>query len=252
MNNEALQFVSRFDAQPTRWSMIQKAHGHSMAGGEEARNYLVMRYSAAIRSYVKVMTRNDDQADELTQDVIVRLLQGDFAGADPQRGRFRDLLKTAVRNMVRNRWAKQKTRRTVDLDVAEVDPEESSEVDHAWTESWQHQLLELAWARLQAYQDSHAGSVAHTALKTRTDFPDDTSEELAARLAERLNKPVKPDQARQLVRRARVRFAEFLLEEIADGLTEPTPDNIQEELGQAGLLELVRSYLPAENTGSED
>lgn len=248
MNTDLQQFVSRFDAQATRWSMIRQAHGQSIEGGDEARRYLVMRYSAAIRSYVKAMTRDDDQADELTQDVMVRLLQGDFAGADPQRGRFRDLLKTAVRNMVRNRWAKQNVRKTVDFDVAEAEPAESPESDQVWADSWQKHLLNLAWDRLRDYQDTHSGSVAYTALKTRTDFPDDSSEALAERIAHQIGKPVRPDQARQLVRRARVRFAEYVVAEVVDGLEVATPENIQEELAQAGLLELVRDYLPTENT----
>ena len=44
--------------------------------GSDARNMLVMRYSPAIRSYVRAMTKNDEEADELSQDVVV---------ADPQR-----------------------------------------------------------------------------------------------------------------------------------------------------------------------
>lgn len=39
-------------------------------------------------------------ADELSRDVVMKLLRGGFAGADPGRGRFRDLPKVAVRNQV--------------------------------------------------------------------------------------------------------------------------------------------------------
>lgn len=237
-------FVSRFDAQPTRWSMVQRAHDKSAGDGPAARQYLVMRYSPAIRSYVRAITRNEDQADDITQDVIVRLLQGDFAGADPHKGRFRDLLKTAVRNMTRNVWAKQKVRKSVEFDVSQVEQASIQEHDAAWDEGWQRNLLSLAWRRLEEYQESYASSNAHTVLKLRTDFPDDSSEELAKRLESVLHKPFRADQARQQLRRARVRFAEFLVEEVADMLDAPTPQRIEEELSSLGLLEQIRDCLP--------
>ena len=68
----------------------------------EARNVLVLRYLPAMRRYIAALLRGGPDADDVTHDVVVRLLSGDFAGADPARGRFRDLLKTAIRNIVRN------------------------------------------------------------------------------------------------------------------------------------------------------
>ena len=105
----------RLDAITTRWSLIRQAHMVDRDAAE-ARKALVLRYAKAVRSYVGGMLRNREDADELAQDVVVRLLKGDFAGADPTRGRFRDLLKTAARNMVRNFWEKQSRRRPVDAD----------------------------------------------------------------------------------------------------------------------------------------
>jgi hypothetical protein len=202
-----------------------------------------MRYSPAIRSYVRAMTRDEDQADDITQDVMVRLLQGDFAGADPSKGRFRDLLKTAVRNMTRNMWAKQRVRKTVDYDITQVERVEAEPDESLWEEKWRKQLLDLAWGQLREYQATHPGSVAYTILKLRTDFPDDSSDDLARRMIESVGKPVRADQARQQLRRARVRFAEFLVAEVADGVAAATPEQIEEELGHVGLLDLIRDVL---------
>ena len=66
----------------------------------------MLRYSAAIRRYMRAILQDHARADELAQDAVVRLLSGDFAGADPNRGRFRDLLEVSVRNMARNHWEK--------------------------------------------------------------------------------------------------------------------------------------------------
>src|SRR5262245_5988742 len=99
----------RIDAITTRWSLLRLAHDAS-ADTVQARQALVLRYASAIRRYLGAVLRSRDDADELAQEVIVRLMRGDFAGADPSRGRFRDFLKTAVRNMVSNHWSKQSRR----------------------------------------------------------------------------------------------------------------------------------------------
>jgi len=111
---------SRLEAISTRWSLLRRAHGESITSAGEARSAIVLRYLPAIRRYIGALLQSDQDVDDVTHDVVVRLLSGDFAGADPARGRFRDLLKTAIRNMVRNRWAREKRRRSTGLDAAEV------------------------------------------------------------------------------------------------------------------------------------
>jgi len=205
---------------------------------------LVMRYSPAIRSYVKAMTRNDDEADELSQDVVVRILKGDFAGADPDRGRFRDLLKVAVRNMVRNYWEKQNRRRPADVDVQDAETGKADPENDPWLESWRTNLLSLAWSKLEDYETENANSVAHSVLRLRAEHPGDDSRQLAAKLSEQVGREFKPDATRQQLRRARLRFAEFLIEEIADGLDDPGPQRLQEELIALGLYEHIKDALP--------
>jgi RNA polymerase sigma factor (sigma-70 family) len=204
----------------------------------------------AVRRYVGAIVQNDQEADDLTQDVAVRLLSGDFAGADPNRGRFRDLLKVAIRNMVRNRWNRQKTRRVVNADVGNLAAEESDE-DH-WTAEWRHSVLELAWKALEQHERTHPGSVAHTLMQLRASHTDDTSEQLASRLSEKLGQPVRADAVRQRLRRARLQFADLLLAEVAKGLRDPTPEQIEDELGELGLLDTLRELLPDGWRGTTD
>ena len=236
----------RLDGIETQWSLVQRAHQGTIVSGNDARQALVMRYSPAIRSYVKAMTRDDEEADEISQDVVVRLLQGDFAGADPQRGRFRDLLKVAVRNMVRNHWDKQNRRRGVDFDLQLMqDDEIPAEIDE-WLVHWRTNVLEIAWSALERYQRTHAGSIAYTVLRLRADAPQDNSDQLAATLSEHLGKEVRPDSFRQQLRRARVRFAEFIVEEIASGMVRADPARIQEELICLGIYEHVKDVVRLE------
>jgi RNA polymerase sigma-70 factor (ECF subfamily) len=120
----------------------------------------------------------------------------------------------------------------------------AEEADAAWDETWRVTALENTWAALQNYERTHRGSVAHTVLSLRVDHPDDDSPQQAERLSKAIGKTVNAAAARQQLHRARLRFAQLLLEEIARSLDQPTPDRVQEELVTLGLMEYVREFLP--------
>jgi len=241
---------SRLDAIATHWTLIRAAHTSGKPQEvAAARHALVLRYARAVRRYVGGIARNTDDADELAQEVMVRLMNGDFGGADPNRGRFRDLLRTAVRNMVRKHWAKANRRKAADLDP-DVLGAADERADAEWDGAWQQNVLDHAWAALKEYERSAPGTRAHTVLKLRTDFPTDTSEQLAERLSAKVSSPIRPDACRQMLRRARVRFATLLIDEIRMGLADPSPDRVTDELAALGLLEHVRDFLPADWSSS--
>ena len=170
-------------------------------------------------------------------------MAGDFAGALPERGCFRDLLRVAIRNMVRNHWKRDKRRCAVDVDVAEVAGDYEAD-DRRWLAEWRRSVLDLAWKDLDHEQQSKPGSVAYTLLRLRIDYPDDTSEQLAARLSKTIGQPVRADAVRQKLRRARLQFVDLLLTEVASGLGYPTPERIEDELTALGLMDLIRELLP--------
>ena len=173
-----------------------------------------------------------------------RILKGDFAGADPDRGRFRDLLKVAVRNMVRNHWDKQNRRRPVDLDVGDAEKGAEDPEQDPWLEGWRNNLLSIAWSKMEEYQSANPTSIAYTVLRLRAEHPGDDSKQLAEKLSEAVGRTIKPDTTRQQLRRARLRFAEMLVEEIADGLDQPDQTRVQEELISLGLYEHIKDALP--------
>ncbi len=250
MSREAGRAVAadtRLDEINTQWSLMRLAQAGSFTDSGPARQALALRYSGAIRRYVGALVRDDADADELAQDVLVRILRGDFAGADPQRGRFRDLLKVATRNMVRTFWSRQQRRRGAALDVDDMADEKfQAESEAAWQATWQMAVLNLAWRAIEAFEQTHAGSVAHTVLKLRAEYPDDDSEQLATRLSQVTGRTFAAPATRQQLRRSRLRFAQLLAEEVAHGLKDPAPANIEAELRELGLMEYVREFLPAD------
>jgi DNA-directed RNA polymerase specialized sigma24 family protein len=243
--DEASETPTRLDEIPTRWSLLRLAHRATLSTAQEARNALVLRYARAIRNYVGALIRCEQDADEVAQEVVVRLLRGQFAAADPHKGSFRRLLMVAAHNLVRTYWAKQRRQPLGDIDLEGVahEPEELA-LEEECLANWKKAVLELAWKALEEYQLSHPGSIACTVLRLRAQYPDDDSETLARRLGEKLGKPFSADALRQQLRRARVRFAQGLIEEVASGLNEPTPSRVEEELIEAGLMPYVRDFLP--------
>lgn len=234
--------ASRLEGIPTRWSLVQLAHATSPQNATAARQVLVLRYAKSIRRYVGGIVRNSEDADELAQEVVMRLMKGDFAGADPTRGRFRDLLKTATRNMVHNHWAKANRRKTADADLDLVGKDDAD--DPQWVVEWQTNVLDHAWQALKEFERKSPTSPAYTLMKLRTEFPDASSDELAEKLGAKTGTAVRADACRQMLRRARLRFAEALVTEIGVGLADPSPTRVAEELAALGLLEYVQDFLP--------
>ena len=174
---------SRLEAISTRWTLLRQAHAGSTFSSAEARNTLVLRYLPAVRRYVGVMMQGDEAAADVTPRISWCGCWTAISAGGSGRGRFRDLLKVAIRNMVRNAWAPQKRRRPVALDVAELAAEAADPDDDVWLKAWRKSVLDLAWKALEQQQRQQPGSVAYPLLRLRIEHPDDTSEQLAERLS---------------------------------------------------------------------
>lgn len=247
MKNEEAGFSLRLDQIETQWSLLLQAHEMASA---DALNTLVLRYSPVIRGYIRNLTRNDADADELAQEAVIRILKGDFSGADPKRGRFRDLLMVAVKNMVRNHWGRlnRSPRTGVELPESAESDEDSggldATADELWLSQWRAHLIEIGMSRLERYQQESPGNAAYTALQLRSSFPELDSNALAEKLSAITGREINAAAYRQILKRGRVRFAEYIVEEVAHGLEQADVGRVQEELIDVGLYEYIRDVLP--------
>jgi RNA polymerase sigma-70 factor (ECF subfamily) len=243
--NETASRLSRLE---TRWEELERGH---KAGGDEAQRALrelVRRYYGAAYRYLLATVRSAEVAEELTQDFAVRFLRGDFKNADPGKGRFRDFLKASLRNLARKRWDednRQRDRGPQPLpqgaevagrggDPAEEGPE--------FLQAWREELLAQAWQAL-ARTEQESGVPCYTVLRLKTDQPDLHSARLAEVVAAHLGKPMTEAGVRQAVKRARARFGELLVEEVARSLGRPSLDELEQELLDLGLLVYCRPSL---------
>jgi RNA polymerase sigma factor (sigma-70 family) len=231
-------YLSRID---TLWTVVNQAHrnGEEVA---EAQRKLLERYGGAARRYLLAATRDADAADELFQEFAVRFLRGGLRGANPTRGRFRDFLKGVLIHMVVDY---HKRDRKQPLSLAPDHPEPAammtSEQDEAFRISWRDDLLARTWAALKA--EEKPAQPFFAVLRFRADHPDVSSQEMAERLSHDLGKALSAAGVRQTLHRARERFADLLLNEIAQALDQPTSEAIEEELAELELLDHCRPAL---------
>ena len=87
------------------------------------------------------------------------------------------------------------------------------------------------------------GPPLYTVLRFRGDHPDLRSPEMAEQLAAQLGKAMTAVALRQTLHRAREKFATLLLEEVVQSLDNPTPEQLEQELIDLGLLEYCRAAL---------
>jgi RNA polymerase sigma-70 factor (ECF subfamily) len=66
---------------------------------------------------------------------------------------------------------------------------------------------------------------------------------MAERLTAQLGRPLTSAGVRQLLHRARERFADALLEEVAQSLARSTDEHIEQELTELGMLDYCRPAL---------
>src|SRR5689334_5970041 len=84
----------------TAWTALFRAHAGPADAGRSARDEILERYGKPVYRYLRAAVGDPDVADELYQEFALRLVRGDFHNARPDRGRFRDFLRTCLSNLI--------------------------------------------------------------------------------------------------------------------------------------------------------
>lgn len=210
-----------------------------------AQQQLLERYGSPVRRYLQGILRNSEAADDLFQEFALRFLHGRLDGFNPERGRFRDFIKGVLFHLVaehHRRQRRQPCAMPANCPEPADNPPTLADQDREFLASWRNDLLARAWAALAAFEQT-TGQISYTVLRFRADHADLPSPKMAEQLSVQLGKPLTATGVRQMLHRARERFAEFLLEEVAQSLVNPVPEQLEQELIELGLLEHCRSAL---------
>jgi RNA polymerase sigma-70 factor (ECF subfamily) len=218
----------------TLWTVVSRAHGGSGQGVSAAQGELLQRYNRAIQRYLLGALHDPEAADELGQEFALRFIRGDFAGADPQRGRFRDFVKGVLSHLIADFYRKRARLRNLPEGMPEpAAPDPGS--DKEFLKSWRDELMQHAWDAL-ADEQARTGKPFHTVLRFRTDHPELKSDQLAEQLPTLLGSKVTAAWVRQTLHRARQKFIDLLLHAVLDTMSQPTMDDLEAELGELGLM----------------
>jgi RNA polymerase sigma-70 factor (ECF subfamily) len=224
----------------TQWTKLFAAHQDQGDAAAAAQRELLLRYYGAVYRYLLGTLRDPAAAEELAQEFAVRFLRGDFKRADPQRGRFRDFLKAALRHLAHDHWRRQ-DKAPVPLPSDGAEPAEPDDaLGQPFLDRWREELLAQAWAAL-AEVERQGGQPYHAVLRGKVDGV--RSAQLAARLSAERGKPFTEDGVRQVLHRARKKFAELLVDEVGRSLQTSDPEALERELIELGLLDYCRSAL---------
>jgi RNA polymerase sigma-70 factor (ECF subfamily) len=187
----------------TAWSEVYSAH---QGQGDEmlvAQRRLLLRYYQPVFRYLRAMVHDAEAAEDLTHEFVVRFLRGDFKRADPSRGRFRDLVKRALRHLAIDYWRRKRAEKERTSDSfweewpaapAEADwrrcppprrrgaaggetnrrrrrprrpdPVDTAEADRTFLRGWRVEVLSQAWRALAQFQEQ-TGCSYHTVLRLR-------------------------------------------------------------------------------------
>ncbi|CAN5293607.1 hypothetical protein BH10PLA2_BH10PLA2_07950 [soil metagenome] len=235
----------RLSRMQTLWTLVCQAHKGPQEEEQNARAALLDRYGGAVRRYLLGAVRDPDAADELAQDFALKFLRGDFRNADPEQGRFRSFLKSALFRLVVDF---QRRRKHLPLPMNSNTPEpvanQKSPFDSeaVFLQSWRSELLARAWTALEKAEKAE-GHTLYTILRYRADHPEMSSTQMSEQLSLVLSKPISAANVRQLLHRSRERFAEILLDEVQQTLEQPSTERVTEELVDLSLLEYCRPAL---------
>ena len=235
---------SRLSRIETLWSVVRRAHDDAGSDTAKAQQALLDQYGGAVRRYLLASLRDQDAADEVFQDFAVKFVRGDFKRADPEKGRFRQFVKTVIYRMVVDYHRVQNRTRHQGLMDAEqvVEPLNAETLDQQFIDSWRSELLARTWASLKAAEaESH--KPYYTVLRLRVDKPGMRSADVAVELSQILGREIKAGNARVLVHRSRELFALKLVELVEQSLDEASEDDLENELITLDLLEYCKPVL---------
>jgi len=213
----------------TRWSVVLSAGHSGSEAGRASLEMLCSSYWYPLYTYVRRRGHDAEEARDLTQGFFTRLLEKkDIQDADPERGRFRAFLLTALKHYLANEWDRSQAlkrggdRVHVSIDMEGADErfglstlrEESPE--RSFERAWALALLERVLDSLRQDYDARGKSETFTALKG---FLTTEGAESQAAIAERLG--TTEGAVKVAVHRLRGRYREAVRDEIASTLADP-------------------------------
>jgi RNA polymerase sigma factor (sigma-70 family) len=218
----------------THWSMVVSAGGTRSFEASRALATLCESYWFPVYAFVRRAGHSAQDAQDLTQEFFVRLLDKQFlAAADRKKGRFRTYLLTAVKHFLANEYDRTRAKKRgggqtiLSLEGLEArycqEPADRLTPERIFERQWALALLDQVLARLQAEMAADGKAALFDAIKGHLTGGESVSYATTAASLGMTEGAVKV-----AAHRLRQRYRELLREEIAH--TVASPDEIEEEV----------------------
>jgi RNA polymerase sigma-70 factor (ECF subfamily) len=216
------------------------------SGGDEQRsraalNQLCETYWRPVFAFVSRKGCSYADAQDLTQDFFVQVIEGNLLKlADPQRGRFRALLLTALQNFLRNAWTRNHARKRggelsfISWDDWMAEAPSRLSISSATLDSlpperlfdlrWAATVTERALSRLREECEAKGRRRLFDTLSAS--LATDRNDVSYAKMATELGIP--ETAVKKLLHRIRLRYRELLRHEVAH--TVASPEEVNDEI----------------------
>lgn len=203
----------------------------------------VMRYGPAIQRYLERLLRSTQDAEEVAQIFLLRVVEKGFTKVDRSAGKFRYYLKVSVRNAALSYLRKQ-TRHEAVQRLDEVLHQPASAPDQDWRNDYRRCILDGAWRTVWQHQQKTPGNWHFTILTAAAEHPEADSQTLATMVNAKTGQSLNVVAFRKQLSRARHLFARAVVQEVVQTLDLPQRQQIEEELTELGLMQYVAEFLP--------
>jgi DNA-directed RNA polymerase specialized sigma24 family protein len=213
----------------TRWSVVNRAGGIDTPLARKALSQLCEIYWYPLYLYGRRRGFGRDDSEDLIQGFFARLLEKNFlAAADPDEGRFRGFLLTALNRHLSGRWIsdralKRSPSQTLSLDFEEADhrfrlePKSGETPERIYERKWAATVLHEAARALRREYESRGRGEAFELLKGYLSGKDPDQNYRA--LAQRLE--TTEGMIAVMIHRLRQRYRRKIEEEIAQTVADP-------------------------------
>jgi RNA polymerase sigma-70 factor (ECF subfamily) len=229
----------------TNSSLLIAAHVKHGDAALKAQAELLERYFGAAYWYLRAVVRDPHDTDDLAQEFSLAFLRGELGRYEPGRGRFRDYLKGALGHLLADYFSRRKARPAA-VEFAETVepalPPDDAGLDREFQSRWRDQLLNCAWMSL-AEVESQSGTPYYQVLLARVTEPAASIASMTVDLGARLKRELNESAVRQILRRAREKFAKLLIDEVSRSLGGANPEWLRQELADLDLLVYCQSAL---------
>jgi RNA polymerase sigma factor (sigma-70 family) len=237
------ELASHLSRISTHWDLLFAAHQGEATVMRQAQQELLRRYCGAIYRYLLSVVRDPDAAADLSQEFALRFVRGSFRNADPEHGRFRDFVKKCLYHLIiDHRRLQQAHPKPLPAELPDGDDRTDDWIDDEFNKHWRGEILGRTWEAL-ASQEKETGQLFHTVLHWRAGHPQIPAAQLAHELSIQLGKPFTEGAIRVQLHRARAKFADLLLDEVARSLQSSATERIEQELIDLDLLAYCKAAL---------